>query len=68
MRKKISKLAWALLILASGLTGALTPRSADALTCREIFNSCLASCAPEDQFCGQDCQCQYLNCRGYQCN
>lgn len=68
MRKKMFQLTWALLILAGGLTATLTPKNADALTCRQIFQECSAACDPQDQFCGQDCQCQFLNCRGYQCN
>lgn len=68
MRKKMFRLTWALLILAGGVTATLTPKNADALTCREIFNQCSAACDPEDPYCGQDCQCQFLNCRGYQCN
>ena len=68
MRKKMFRLAWALLILSGGLTGTLTPKNADALTCRELLSQCTAACDPQDQFCGQDCQCQFLNCRGYQCN
>lgn len=68
MRKNTFRLAWALLILAGGLTGTLTPKNADALTCREILDQCMAECDPEDPYCGQDCQCQFLMCRGYQCN
>ncbi len=68
MYQKMLRLVWALLILAGGLTATLTPTTAEALTCREILNQCTAACAPEDPYCGQDCQCQFLNCRGYQCN
>ena len=68
MRKKMYRLAWVLLILAGGLTGTLTPKNADALTCRQIFDQCVAACDPQDPYCGQDCQCQFLMCRGYQCN
>lgn len=68
MSKKISKLAWALLILAGGLTGALTPKNADALTCRQILEECSAQCAPDDWGCFEICQCKFLNCRGIQCN
>jgi hypothetical protein len=67
MRKKIFRFAWALLILSGGLTAALTPKNADALTCRQQFDQCVASCGG-DQVCGQDCQCEFLNCRGLQCN
>jgi hypothetical protein len=38
------------------------------LTCRQIYEQCVAACDPADTFCPQDCQCQFLNCRGYQCN
>jgi hypothetical protein len=68
MRKKMSRLVWALLILAGGLTAAFTPKNADALTCRQLLNECVAGCPPGDQSCGQDCQCQFLNCKGLQCN
>ena len=68
MRKKMFKLAWALLLLAGGLTALLTPQNVDALTCRQLLEQCNAQCDPADQFCGQDCQCQFLNCKGYQCN
>jgi hypothetical protein len=68
MRKKMLKLTWALLVLAGGLVVTLTPKNADALTCRQEYDACLAACSPTDQFCGQDCQCQFLNCRGMQCN
>lgn len=69
MRKKMFKLTGAFLILCGGfLASALTPKDADALTCREIFNQCIEACSPADPFCGQDCQCLWLNCRGIQCN
>lgn len=68
MHQKMFRLVWALLILAGGLTAALTPTKAEALTCRELLNQCSAACDPNDSLCGQDCQCQFLNCRGYQCN
>ncbi len=68
MRKKMFKLAWALLLLAGGLTALLTPKNVDALTCRQILEQCSAQCDPADQLCYQDCQCVFLNCRGYQCN
>jgi hypothetical protein len=68
MRKKMSRLVWALLILAGALTGTLTSKTADALTCRQLLNECSAACDPQDQLCYQDCQCQFLNCKGLQCN
>lgn len=68
MRQKMFKLAWALLILAGGLIATLTPKQADALTCRQLFDQCVAACDPSDPYCGQDCQCQFLMCKGYQCN
>jgi len=68
MRKKMSRLAWALLILGVAVTGTLTPKNASALTCRQILEECSAACDPADWYCGQDCQCQWLNCRGMQCN
>ena len=66
--EKMFRLAWALLLLAGGLTALLTPQNVDALTCRQLLEECSAACHPEDQLCGQDCQCQFLNCKGYQCN
>ena len=68
MRKKMSRLAWVLLILAGAVTGTLAPKNASALTCLQQLRECSAACDPADQFCGQDCQCQWLNCRGMQCN
>jgi hypothetical protein len=68
MRKKMLKLAGALLILAGGLAVTLTPKNADALTCRQLLDECSAACDPQDSLCSQDCQCQFLNCKGYQCN
>ena len=37
-------------------------------SCRDLLNECSAACDPSDPFCGQDCQCQFLICKGYQCN
>lgn len=68
MRKKVFKFTGALLILGGAFTATLTPKNVEALTCRQIFEQCVAACDPADPFCGQDCQCQWLNCRGYQCN
>lgn len=68
MRKKISKLTWALLILAGGLTGTLTPKNADALTCFQYYQQCTEQCAADDSYCFETCRCEFLNCRGYQCN
>lgn len=51
-----------------GLTTPLAPQNAATLTCRELLEQCSAACDPADPYCGQDCQCQFLNCRGYQCN
>jgi hypothetical protein len=68
MRKKMSRLVWALLILAGALTGTLTAKNVDALTCRQLLDQCSAGCNPQDQYCYQDCQCQFLNCKGLQCN
>lgn len=67
MRKKMFKLTGALLILAGGLVVTLTPKNAEALTCRQLLEECSAGCGG-DQACGQDCQCQFLNCKGLQCN
>ena len=68
MREKMFRLVWVLLLLAGGFTALLTPQNVDALTCRQLLEQCNAGCDPADQFCGQDCQCQFLNCKGYQCN
>ena len=68
MRRRMFKLTGALMILAGGLTVTLTPKNADALTCRQLLEECSAACDPQDSFCGQDCQCEYLNCKGIQCN
>ena len=68
MHQKMLKLVWALLILAGGLTAALTPTNVEALTCRDLLNQCTAQCDPNDSLCAQECQCVFLNCRGYQCN
>ena len=68
MRKKISRLAWALLILAGGLTGILAPKSADAATCLQLLRECNAGCDPQDSLCFDSCFCEYLTCRGMQCN
>lgn len=68
MHKKMSKLAWALLILAGALTSTLTPKNVDAQTCRQILEDCSAGCTPEDTGCYEFCQCKFLTCRGRQCN
>lgn len=68
MHKKMLKLTGALLLLAGGLVASLTPKNVEASTCLQLLQQCNAGCDPQDQFCGQDCQCQYLNCRGMQCN
>ena len=68
MRRKLTRLAWALLVLAVAITGTLTPKIAIAATCLQQLRECNAACDPQDSFCGQDCQCQYLMCRGMQCN
>lgn len=68
MRKNMFRLAWALLILAGGIMGAFTPKTADALTCRQELELCGAACNPEDWYCFSDCQCQFLMCKGQQCN
>jgi hypothetical protein len=68
MRKKMSRLAWALLILAGGLTAAFTPTNVDALTCRQAYNECVAGCDPADSFCSEGCQCEFLTCKGLACN
>lgn len=53
--------------LIAKYTDAQTP-SADALTCRQIYDECVAQCHPDDWYCPQDCQCQLIMCHGYQCN
>lgn len=68
MRRKMFKLTWVLLLLAGGLTALLTPQNVDALTCRQLLEQCNAACDPANPYCGQDCQCEFLNCKGYQCN
>ena len=69
MRKKIFKLTGALLLLAGGFTMTLAPKNAAAAGgyCRDLYNSCLTQCAPNDSVCAQDCQCVLRNCHGYQC-
>jgi hypothetical protein len=52
-----------------GDPGALTDAFTSlALTCRQQYDECAAQCNPQDSLCFQDCQCQFLMCKGYQCN
>ena len=54
--------------LPGGLPTPLNASTADHHSCTHILNECSAACPPNDPYCGQDCQCQWLMCRGYQCN
>jgi len=68
MRKRMLKLTGALMILTAGLTVTPIPKNAEALTCRQLFNECSATCDPQDWSCAEACQCEFLNCKGLQCN
>ena len=48
--------------------GSKNPIVSLALTCRQELELCGAACDPQDSLCFQDCQCQFLMCKGYQCN
>lgn len=72
MRKKMSMLAWALLVLVGGLTGAFTPDHAAASyasQCSALYSQCMSECYPQppEWPCTDYCDCLFRSCMGWQC-